>query len=614
MTDTPVLTGVAPRDVEARRLPRGGWTLRSTQRLGPYPRCVGDVLEHWGASEPDRIFLAERSGASRWATVSYGQALAKVRSLAQAIVEAGLSPERPLLTLSRNSVDHGLVILAAMHAGIPVVPVAPAYALASKDPAKLRHVFGLIEPQWVYLDRAALYDDALDRIGCTAHRFTSDAQGARPGVETLSDLLGASPDARLERAFQALRPETIGKILMTSGSTGMPKGVINTQRMMCSNMQAVSQVYHYWSERPPVQLSWMPWNHTAGGNHAFHTTLWHGGTLYIDEGRPVAGQFERTLDNLRDPAVKVTSYMSVPLAYAMLLPHLEAEEPLRQTFFGHLRYIGAAGAGIPKDHWLRLRDMAQAVSGRQLLFGTNWGATETAPTATAVFFQSDRPNNIGLPIPGVDLRLVPTEGKFELRLKAPFVTQGYWGQPELSAQAFDEEGYYRTGDAGKLIDEDRPEEGIQFDGRIAEDFKLSTGTWVSVGTLRARVIQAGLPYIQDVVITGHNRQELGALVFLNERECRAMSQDFTGLAVDSLGDLDCIRALVKKAIQQIAAESTGSSTHVARALIMRTPPQSDRNEITEKGSLNQRAVLQNREGEVDKLYAAPEHPDVIRAV
>jgi feruloyl-CoA synthase len=613
MINTNTLTGVSPRETRATRLPDGGWRVNSTQVLGYYPRCVGDVLEHWGVSDPDRVFLAERDGDDQWRSVSYGEALKRVRSIAQAFIERGLSPDRPLLTLSKNSVDHGLVILAAMHAGIPVVPVAPAYASASKDYAKLRHVFDLIKPQLVYVDRAASYEGALKAIGCTATLLASDSEGADASVELYADFVACIPDARLDASFRAVGPDTIGKVLMTSGSTGMPKGVINTQRMMCSNMQAVSQVYHYWSEQPPVQLSWMPWNHTAGGNHAFHTTLWHGGALYIDDGRPVAGQFERTVHNLRDRRVAVTSYMSVPLAYAMLLTHLESEPELRNTFFSQLRYLGAAGAGIPKDHWQRLQSMASEVSGRSLLFGTNWGATETGPTATAVFFQSDRPNNIGLPIPGVDLRLVPTDGKLELRLKAPFVTQGYWGQPELSREAFDEYGYYRTGDAGKLIDESHPEEGIQFDGRIAEDFKLATGTWVSVGTVRTRVIQAGMPLIQDVVITGHNQQELGMLVFLNDAECRRRHPEAASLDSEAIGQLEAVRVFVQEVLSRLAAESPGSSTRPARALIMLTPPKADHSEITEKGNLNQRAVLQNRSVEVEKLHSSPLHPEVVRA-
>ncbi len=604
---------VAPREVSITPLEGGGWSLRSPQALGFYPRCVGEVLEHWARTEPDRVFLADRASDGPWRSVSYADAASKVRAIAQGLLELGLSPDRPVLTLSRNSIEHGLMILGAMHAGLSVVPVAPAYAMASKDLRKLQHVFDLIDPSLVYVDEGHLYAEALGRVAREPVRVVSSGSPV-DGHATIpfADLVRTPVGQRLRHAFAAITPDTIGKVLLTSGSTAMPKGVINTHRMMCANMQAVSQVYHFYSESPPIQLSWLPWNHTAGGNHVFHTTLWHGGSLYIDDGKPVPGQVERTVANLRDIPEPVTVYLSVPLGYSMLLPYLESDAGLRRQFLSKIRYMGSAGAGFPRNQWERIQELVEHEQGHRILFATNWGATETAPTATAVHFDSDRPNNIGLPIPGVELRLAPLDGKYELRVKGPSIFPGYWKQPELTAASRDQDGFYRTGDAGKFIDPDHPELGVQFDGRVAEDFKLLSGTWVSVGNLRVRAVQAGSPVVQDVVVTGHNRDEIGLLVFPNVPACRALCPELPAeaTAADVIAS-EAVRRHLQGALGAMARESSGSSTRPARAWLLAEPPRPEHNEITEKGYINQRAVLENRAADVERLYS--DDPMVIHA-
>jgi feruloyl-CoA synthase len=604
---------VASQEVVAQRLPGGGWSLRSPQSLGVYPRCVGDMLVHWARTAPDRMFLAERQG-DVWRAVTYAQALAAVEGIAQHLLDRGLDPARPVVTLSPNSVEHGLMLLGAMHAGLPVAPVSPSYALASKDFRKLRHVLDLLSPSLLYLNDGAPYAEAL-RAALDGPVPILTSGSALDGVEsTPFGQAAATPaGASLRIAFRAIDGDTIAKILMTSGSTGMPKGVINTQRMMCANQQAYAQAYPFFAEQPPVQLSWLPWNHTAGGNHVFNLTLRHGGSLYIDDGRPVPGEMERTVRNLRELAL--TSYTSVPLGYAMLLPHLEQDPALRQTFFSDLRYLGCAGAALPETHRSALQSMAIQVRGAPLLFGTNWGATETAPTVTAVHFETTVPGCIGLPIPGGELRLVPTDGKLELRVRGPSITPGYWRQPEQTAKAFDEEGFYRTGDAGRLVDENDPKAGVRFDGRVAEDFKLLSGTWVSVGSLRVKAIQAAGPYVQDVVVTGHNRLELGLLAFPSEAACRALCPELPADApMSEVVRHPKVRSSVRDALAEMAARSTGSSTRPTRALLLAQPPSLAASEITEKGYINQRAVLENRASEVERLYAPTPDDDVLQLV
>lgn len=602
---------LAPASVRMTVLDNGATLLQSPIELEPYQRSMADMLEHWARIAPDRTLYAERGTDQAWRTVSYGEVRAAVRSIGQALLEHGLTAERPLLILAPNSIEHALLALAAMYVGVPLVPVAPAYALMSKDHAKLHHVFDLIEPGMVFVPRTADFLPALHAVGLRGAVLVSgDEPGTDPWSTPFADLLATTAGDAVDRAFASLTPDTVAKILLTSGSTGMPKGVINTQRMLCSNQQAWSQLYHFLSERPPVLLDWLPWNHTFGGNNNFGLVLRHGGTLYLDSGKPLTGSIERTVANLRDISPSV--YFNVPGGYDMLLPYLEREPQLRRNLFQNLGFLCYAGASLPRRTWERLQEMAVEVTGRRVLIVSAWGATETAPGATTVYFDTEHHGNIGLPIPGVELKLVPNGDKLEMRVRGPNVTPGYWKRDDLSAAACDEEGFFCMGDAGRLIDPERPASGIVFDGRIGEDFKLTSGTWVDVGGLRLKMIAAGAPLIQDVVVAGHNRDEIGLLIFPEPSACRALCPNMAADAPwsDVLRD-ERVRAHMAAGLARIAAQATGSATRPTRALLLAEPPSVDANEITEKRYINQRAVLQRRAAEVERLYAGHADADVL---
>jgi feruloyl-CoA synthase len=462
---------------------------------------------------------------------------------------------------------------------VPVAPISPAYSLMSRDHAKLKGIFELLRPGLVYVDDAQKFAPALAAVGATA--------------TPLEELLQAEPGARIDAAFAAITPDTVAKILFTSGSTGTPKGVVNTHRMLCSNQQSWAQLWPFLDERPPVLCEWLPWNHTFGGNATFNMVLRNGGTLHVDGGKPAPGLVETTVRNLRE--VSPTLYFNVPRGFDMLLPYLEADAGLRKSFFRRLDAVFYAGAALPQNLWERLEALALAERGGELAMLSAWGSTETSPMATCVHYPIERAGVVGVPGPGTELKLVPAAGKLEVRVRGPNVTPGYWRSAALTAAAFDEEGYYRIGDAMKLADPADPGRGLTFDGRVAEDFKLTTGTWVHVGAVRMKLIAAGNPLIQDAVITGHDRDEVGALVFLSP-------------AAKDLAP-EVVRARLAAALASLVTEPGGSSMHPVRALVMTEPPSIDANEITDKGYINQRAVLERRAALVEKLHAGG--PEVI---
>ena len=564
----------APAQVVAEKRADGSLLLRSPQKLGAHARAVGEWLVHWAASAPERVFLAERAGDA-WRKVGYREALDAARTIGQALLEHGLDASRPVAILSDNGVDHALLAIGAMHAGIPVAPISPAYSLMSKDFAKLKAIFELLRPGLVYAADPQKFAPALAAVGATP--------------TPIAELLAGRAGARVDEAFAAVGPATVAKILFTSGSTGIPKGVVNTHRMLTANQQQLAQAWPFVEDRPPVVIDWLPWNHTFGGNHNFNMVLRNGGTLYVDGGKPAPGLIETTVRNLGE--VASTIYFNVPRGFDLLLPYLESDAALRRNFFRDLDVLFYAAAALPQNLWERIEKLALQEKGGKLAMLSAWGSTETSPLATSVHFHMDRAGVIGLPVAGCELKLVPAAGKLEVRVKGANVTPGYYKREDLTKAAFDEEGYYRIGDAVKFADPADPAKGVVFDGRVAEDFKLTTGTWVHVGALRVRLIAAGDPLIQDAVITGHDRAEIGALVFLNP----AVAKDLAA---------DAIRGKIAAALRKLAGEpGASSSTHPTRALVMTEPPSIDANEITDKGYMNQRAVLERRAALVEALYA-----------
>jgi feruloyl-CoA synthase len=588
---------LGPRDVVVDHRPDGTIHLRSPHPLPPYPAKLTERLEHWTAAAPERTFLAQRDAAGGWRRVSYAQALAQVRRIGAALLGRDLSPERPLAILSGNDIEHALIGLAAMYVGIPYAPISPAYSLISTDFGKLRYIFELLTPGLVFASDGKLFGRAIE-AAVTPDRevvLTRNPLATRP-TTAFDTLLTERPTAPADAAHAKVGPDTIAKFLFTSGSTGTPKGVINTQRMWCANQAMILSQLAYFADEPPVIVDWSPWHHTAGGNHNFGFVLYNGGTFYIDEGKPTPGAIETTVRNLRE--VATNWYFTVPKGYEALIPYFRADPALRQTFFSRLKVLWFAGAALSQSVFDEMQELALASCGERIMFLTGLGSTESAPMAIARMWQSKDSTNMGVPVPGVALKLVPTAGKLEARLKGPNILPGYWRHPELTAAAFDEDGYYRLGDALRFADPADPREGLLFNGRIAEDFKLATGTWVHVGPLRASLLAALEPYARDVVITGANCDEIGALIFPNLDACRALAGDATDLTADAR-----VCEAFRTRLDAFAKTSTGSSNRVCRAILLAEPPSLDAGEMTDKGSINQRAVLERRAATVAELYA-----------
>jgi feruloyl-CoA synthase len=600
-------------DVAAMHRDDGATFLRSPHVLGPYPRCLTERLERWAHETPDRTFVAQRDPRGGWRTLTYGETLPRVRAIAQALLDRGLSHERPIAILSENDVEHLLLMLAAMHVGVPCAPVSPAYSLVSTDYAKLRQVLALVTPGLVFAQSGARFANAIAAaVSPDTEVVFTEAPVADRTTTPFSALAHTTPTTAVDTAHAVVEPETIAKFLFTSGSTGQPKAVINTQRMLCSNQQMIAQALPYLTHVPPVLVDWLPWHHTAGGNHNIGLVLYNGGTLYIDEGRPVPGLVERTVRNLRE--IGPTVYFNVPRGYDALLPFFRSDETLRRTFFGRLGLIQYAAAVLPQPVWKAYEELAIETCGERILWITGYGATETAPFVMSTNRGAARAGTVGLPVDGVEMKLAPVAEKLEVRFRGPNITPGYWRAPELTAAAFDDEGFYRTGDAMRFLDSADLAQGLEFDGRIAEDFKLTTGTWVSVGPLRAKVVAACAPFVQDAVITGHGRDAVGALVFPSVDACRRLCPELPADAPPpQVLRADTVRARFRALLDTLAAEATGSSTRVTRALLLDTPPSIDTGEITDKGSINQRTVLSHRASLVEALYADPPSADVLRA-
>ncbi len=602
----------APPHVTREARPGGVMILRAAKALGAYPRCVGDWLEGWATRAPDRVFLAERDGGGGWRHLSYGAAWHGARAIGEALLARRLGPERPVMILSDNGIDHALLALGAMQAGVPVAPVSTAYSRLSQDFAKLGQVRDLLTPGLIFASDGEAYASALAALGLREAELVVSAKPPRGMPATpFRALLETKPGPAIDAAYAALGPETIAKILFTSGSTAEPKGVINTHRMLTSNQESYALVWPFLAARPPVLLDWLPWNHTFGGNSDFNMVLRHGGTLYIDDGKPAPGLIERSIANLRE--VSPTLYLNVPRGFAMLLDHLERDAALAARFFAELDLIFYAGAALPQSLWERLERLSERVLGRIVPLVSGWGTTETAPMATVVHYPIERAGNIGVPAPGIEIKLIPNGDKIEIRVRGPNITPGYWRRPDLTRAAFDEEGFYCPGDAVRLADADDPARGILFDGRIGENFKLSSGTWVSVGALRVALIAAGAPIIEDAVIAGHDRDEIGLLVFPSLAGCRSLCPELEPEApLAELIRRPGVRDALAAALARHNASAGGSSHRIGRALLLDGPPSIDKGEITDKGYINQRAVLTHRAALVERLYAEPGDAAVVR--
>jgi feruloyl-CoA synthase len=599
------------RDIAVERRPDGVIVLKSRIPLQAYEKHIPASLAKWAKQAPERTWLAQRGGPDRqWRKVSYGEAKRIVDALTQGLLNLGVEAGRPVTILSGNSIEHALMTQAAMQARLPAAPVSPAYSLMSQDHAKLKYLFNLIKPAVVMVQDGPTFEKALkalDLTDVTVVHVLRPCEGIKS--VSLADLAATPVTKAVEESIAKITPDTVGKLLFTSGSTGMPKAVINTQEMMCANAAMMMQVRPRDPNGPvATMLDWMPWNHTMGGNAAFHPILVDGGTLYIDDGRPMPGLFDETLRNLHE--VSPTYYANVPAGYAALAAAMEKDDALCRSFFKNLTIMAYGGARLPDDLYDRMQALAVKTTGERIVFYTGWGSTETAPTSTGTYWDTERVGLIGLPFPGVELKMVPCGSKYELRLRGVNVTPGYFGQPELTKKMFDQEGFYCIGDAGIFVDDKDPLQGIIFAGRVVEDFKLTTGTFVHVGLLRTDAIAAATPVVHDALVAGQDLPFIGLLAWPNLHACRQVVGNPDATFEDVVKHPDVI-ACLKRGLETHNASCTGGSTRIVRAMLMVEPPSIDGNELTDKGYINQRAGLERRADLVARLYAAKPDQDVI---
>lgn len=593
----------------------GSTLIKAADSLDNYARCITDQLDYWAEHTPEHLFIAQRTADNTdWRRLNYGQALQQVKAVAQYLLDQKLSVDRPVAILSGNSTEHLIVGLAAMYVGIPYSPISSAYSLISGDFGKLRHIHDVMTPGLVFVDNLGPYRDAIDAvvdhdcvIACTQASHGTDSM--RHTLVSFDQMAATAVTAEVEEANARVSADTIAKFLFTSGSTGMPKGVINTQRMLCSNQEMLRSVFAFLRDTPPVICDWLPWNHTFGGNHNAGIILYNGGSLYIDEGKPVAKGIHQTISNLAD--VAPTMYFNVPKGYEFLVKELQAKPDVAKNFFSKLQVMYFAGAGLSQHVWDQLDELSISITGKKVPMLTGLGSTETAPAALFASIAECQSGVVGVPAPGVEVKLVPNQGKLEARIKGVSITPGYWRNDELTAKAFDDEGYYCLGDALKFIDSEQPQRGFMFDGRVSEDFKLDTGTWVSVGTLRPKFIHHCAPYVQDVVIAGRDHSYITALVFPDMQQCRQVVQNEANMSDAQVLADSALRQLFARLLKELAVSATGSSTIIKRLILLATPPQIDAHEITDKGSINQNSVIQNRAQEMKDLYTSQPSSHVI---
>jgi feruloyl-CoA synthase len=591
---------IASWDVAVTQETCGALRVRPYLELGPYPKKLTESLDYWAEHAPDRTFLAKRDQRGVWQHLNFSQFRSVARNVAQALLNLGMTPEHPIAILSGNDLEHAILGMAAMYAGIPYAPISPAYSLVSRDLGKLRHIFDLLEPGLVYAADGLEFSRAIESVvPLETHLVVAQNPPRNRHAELFETLNAAEAGEAVDRANGTVTADTVAKILFTSGSTDIPKGVINTQRMLCSNQEMLRTVFPVFGRTPPVICDWLPWNHTFGGNHNFGLVLYNGGSLFIDDGKPLAGAFDETIRNLRE--IAPTVYFNVPKGYEELVEHMKRDADLRRNFFSRLEMTFYAAAGLSQRVWDALDELAIETCGERILMLTGLGATETGPFALCANKETTHAGVVGLPVPGVELKLVPVGQKLEARVRGPNVTPGFWRQAELTHAAFDEDGFYCLGDALRFLDPQDPAKGFVFDGRIAEDFKLSTGTWVSVGPLRASFLRHAEPYVKDIVIAGHDRDQVTALIFPDPDEYQRLEHN--GGALMEFGRL----------LRSFGAQSTGSSNRIERAIVLKDLPSIDAGEITDKGSINQRAVLQRRADLVEHLYRVP-RPEFVLSI
>ncbi|WP_417210015.1 feruloyl-CoA synthase [Antarctobacter sp.] len=606
MANTERLVAFWDPELNITRRPDGTILLSQAAPLAPYPRCITDSFAHWAATTPEVDWIAQRGPNREWQTLRYGEAFDRIRSIGAALVALGLGPDRPVLILSGNSNAHALMALGAQHVGVPSAALAPAYALSGGDYAKLRDIAGQLTPGLIFAEDATPFAAAITEVFGTAIPVAS-LRGSVPGcaMHAFEALSTTAHSAGMEAANAAITADTVAKFLFTSGTTGTPKAVIQTQGMLCSNQQIVRQAWPFLTQTPPVVVDWAPWNHTASGNKVFNMVLCNGGTYYIDDGRPTPDGIGRTIETLRE--VSPTWYFNVPLGYQMLLDAFETDAKLRETFFARLQMMFYAGAGMSQPVWDRLTRVADQMVPGGVLLTTGFGATETGPFALINCDRQETAGNLGLPAHGVTVKLVPQGDKLEARIKSPSITPGYWRNPDLTAEAFDDEGFYCFGDAFRFADPDDPAKGLLFDGRLAENFKLASGTWVAVGPLRGKLVDDLGGIATDCVIAGEGHTDLGALVVPD----RAALREIAGADLDGEALLThpAVRAAAASRLSAHASRATGSASRVKRMMFLSVPLDFNKGEVTDKGSINQRAVLRHRADLVAALWG--EDPRVI---
>jgi feruloyl-CoA synthase len=592
--------------VKMREGDNGVRYMSADQKLGDYATRMTDRLVHWAKTKPKATMLAKRvkntdGSLGDWRHISYSQAWQSARAIAQALIDRGLSAERPVVIMSENDLEHALLSLGCLVAGVPFCAASPAYSTISQDFEKLRHILTTLTPGLVFAADAKRYGKAIEAaVGQDIEVVLHSGEIAGRAITTFENLLTTQATPAVDAAMQATGPDTIAKFLFTSGSTKLPKAVINTQRMWCANQQQMAQSMPVLAETPPVLVDWLPWNHTFGGNHNFGMVLYHGGTLYIDEGKPTPALMGETLRNLRE--IAPTVYFNVPTGFEAIAIAMKTDNALRKNLLSRVQMFFYAGAALAQPIWDSLHESQEREVGERIVMGTGLGMTESGPFAIFVTSPFVKAGDLGVPTPGMELKLVPNSDKIEVRYKGPNIAPGYWRAPQETQEAFDEEGFFCTGDAVKWIDETDVHQGLKFDGRIAEDFKLATGTFVSVGPLRGKIIAAGAPYVQDAVITGLNMHEVGAMIFPT-----AAVRGLSGLGADaSMAEVLASAPLLahfQNVLNGLAKTSTGSASRVARMVLLSEPPSIDKGEVTDKGSINQRAVLKHRDSLVQALHA-----------